>query len=434
MSAVVEVSRVWKRYRIHEFRTVYGRVRQWPRLVRELMMPAAASAPDGEFWALRDVSVEVGRGEVLGLIGPNGAGKTTLLRLIGGISGPTRGHVRVRGRIGALISVGAGFHPELTGRENIYLNSAIMGMPRREIERKFDSIVDFAEVEEFLDTPLKHYSSGMSVKLGFAIAAHLEPDVLLVDEILSVGDVRFRRKSYERMTELFRSGAAIVFVSHSMRAIERLCDRAILLDRAQLVYQGGAAEVVNYYLNEFASSAGSAVGGVARPGTGLGRPVFGPVQLERVDLLSQDGRPVDVIEFGADTTVKIRLRVVGRIESYMKCALTVSTLDDVTVASLRSPAFEGLGGGTQTISCRLDRVALLPGRYCMYVKFDIDGHRYEWPLGEIMVKTGIVYARDGSGGHGISDQAQLTHMRSYLQGEGLVFVPHSWECSRVDPD
>ena len=207
-------------------------------------------------WALRDVSVTVGTGEVVGVIGRNGAGKSTLLKILSRITRPTSGRARLRGRIGSLLEVGTGFHPELTGRDNIYLNGAILGMSRAEIRRKFDDIVEFSGVSKFIDTPVKRYSSGMYVRLAFAVAAHLEPEILLVDEVLAVGDVAFQRQCLGKMQDISRSGRTILFVSHNMPAITRLCDRALLIAEGQLVEDGPADRVVAKYLaSEFCTSA-----------------------------------------------------------------------------------------------------------------------------------------------------------------------------------
>jgi len=199
-------------------------------------------------WALRDVSFEVARGEVMGVIGRNGAGKSTLLKILSRITEPTEGRVELRGRVGSLLEVGTGFHLELTGRENIYLNGAILGMKRAEIHRKFDEIVDFAEVEQFLDTPVKHYSTGMYLRLAFAVAAHLEPEILLVDEVLAVGDVAFQKKCLGKMEEVSRGGRTVVFVSHNLPALEAICSQAVLLDGGRIVASGPAADTVRRYL------------------------------------------------------------------------------------------------------------------------------------------------------------------------------------------
>jgi lipopolysaccharide transport system ATP-binding protein len=201
------------------------------------------------FWALRNVSFEVAEGEVVGIIGRNGAGKSTLLKILSRITSPTEGHVQVRGRVGSLLEVGTGFHPELTGRENIFLSGAVIGMRRSEVVRQLDQIVDFAGIEKFLDTPIKRYSSGMFLRLAFAVAAHLEADVLLVDEVLAVGDAEFQKKCLGRMAEIGATGRTVLFVSHSMPSLLRLCPRIILLDRGGVVADGAAHEVVRTYLD-----------------------------------------------------------------------------------------------------------------------------------------------------------------------------------------
>src|SRR5262245_8429896 len=202
-----------------------------------------------EFWALKDVSFTVKRGEVLGIIGRNGAGKSTLLKILSRITEPTEGRVTIAGRVASLLEVGTGFHPELTGRENIYLNGAILGMTRREISRKFDEIVDFSGVEKFIDTPVKRYSSGMSVRLAFAVAAHIEPDILIVDEVLAVGDTEFQKKCLGKMSQVATGGRTVLFVSHNMTAVQALCGKAILLQNGQLTSMSATAAVIDLYLS-----------------------------------------------------------------------------------------------------------------------------------------------------------------------------------------
>src|SRR5215204_1445739 len=203
---------------------------------------------DGQLWALRDVSFDVRHGEVVGIIGANGAGKSTLLKILSRITEPTSGRIEIRGRLGSLLEVGAGFDPELTGRENVYLNGAILGMERSEIRRRFDEIVEFSEVRRFIDTPVKRYSSGMYMRLAFAIAAHLEPEILLVDEVLAVGDAAFQKKCLGKMGEVAHAGRTVVFVSHNMDAIRRLCPHSLLLEQGQVVAEGDSESVIARYL------------------------------------------------------------------------------------------------------------------------------------------------------------------------------------------
>src|SRR5207248_11293275 len=219
------------------------------RTAARLVGRAQGEQEQQEIWALRDVSFEVDEGEVLGVIGPNGAGKSTLLKVLTRITTPTSGRAIIRGRVGSLLEVGTGFNPELTGRENVFLNGAILGMKRREIQRKLGDIVEFSGIERFLDTPVKRYSSGMAVRLAFSVAAHLEPEILLVDEVLAVGDAEFQQRCLGRMEDLSGTGRTVVFVSHNMQTINQLCDRAIWLEGGRLHEEGEPSEVVTHYLH-----------------------------------------------------------------------------------------------------------------------------------------------------------------------------------------
>jgi lipopolysaccharide transport system ATP-binding protein len=256
--SAIEICGLGKQYRITGAAAPYRTLRD--SIVDAAMGPLRAVSPrtrrsgnkkvkTGRFWALKDVSFTVQQGSVVGIIGRNGAGKSTLLKIISRITEPTEGYVDVCGRVGSLLEVGTGFHPELSGRENILLSGSILGMRRAEILRKFDEIVAFAEVEQFVDTPVKHYSSGMYLRLAFAVAAHLEPEILLVDEVLAVGDARFQRKCMDKMQDVGQRGRTVLFVSHTMSAITRLCARAIMLDAGQVCADGPAPEVVGAYLN-----------------------------------------------------------------------------------------------------------------------------------------------------------------------------------------
>jgi lipopolysaccharide transport system ATP-binding protein len=230
-----------------------------------------------ELWALRDVSMEIRQGEVVGIIGRNGAGKSTLLKILSRITEPTLGMAEVRGRVGSLLEVGTGFHPELTGRENIYLNGSLLGMPRSDITRKFDRIVEFAELERFIDTPVKHYSSGMYMRLAFSVAAHLEPDVLVIDEVLAVGDSEFQKKCLGRMDQVSREGRTVLFVSHNMNAVQRLCTRCVLLEQGRVAAAGSTRDVLARYLASGSSALepGSWIGldDALRTGSGAARYV-----------------------------------------------------------------------------------------------------------------------------------------------------------------
>lgn len=249
-NAAIKIENLGKRYRIGG-KESYLSLRD--ALVKTAKLPyrllaGKESLKKYYFWALKDVSFEVKKGEVVGIIGRNGAGKSTLLKILSRITEPTTGRAILRGRVSSLLEVGTGFHPELTGRENVYLNGAVLGMKKREIQEKFDDIVEFSGVEKFLDTPLKRYSSGMQVRLAFSVAAYLEPEILLVDEVLAVGDVSFQRKCLDKMDKVSKEGRTVLFVSHNMPAITRLCERAVLLDEGKIIQDGPSHRVVNVYL------------------------------------------------------------------------------------------------------------------------------------------------------------------------------------------
>ena len=257
MAVAITAEELSKSYRLGQLHGAYGTLRDSLASAAHRIAHRDHRAPYEEIWALRKVSFELAEGTALGVIGRNGAGKSTLLKILTRITTPTSGRATIRGRVGSLLEVGTGFHPELTGRENVYLNGAVLGMKRREITTKFSEIVEFAGVEQFIDTPVKRYSSGMSVRLAFAVAAHLEPEVLLVDEVLAVGDAEFQRRCLGRMEDLSQSGRTVLFVSHQMQAVTQLCDRAIWLDKGEIVQEGPSSEVVAAYLQSGVASGSS---------------------------------------------------------------------------------------------------------------------------------------------------------------------------------
>jgi lipopolysaccharide transport system ATP-binding protein len=312
-----------------------------------------------EFWAVHDVSFDVGPGEALGIIGPNGAGKSTILKLLSRILRPTRGRCEVRGRAGALIEVAAGFHPDLTGRENVFLQGAIMGMKRADIARKFDEIVDFAGVSEFIDTQVKRYSSGMNARLGFAIAAHLDPDVLLIDEVLSVGDAAFQDRCVERMRELIKRGIPLVFISHNLPAVLELCTRAIVIDHGTVKFDGEPAAAIQEYrlvpwtktnkANEAASTA--------------------PVHIARTELLNERGERAAVFQSGG--ALRIRVGYEARQPmSNISIAVDIHRGDDVYCAGINTMMDKrdlGVLAGAGYVDLLIPRLNLLPGCYLISV-------------------------------------------------------------------
>lgn len=336
----------------------------WARARGRARRPAAAAGPpDGEFWALKDVSFAIRPGEVVGLIGRNGAGKSSLLKVLSRITEPTSGRAVVRGRLGSLLEVGTGFHNELTGRENIYVNGAILGMTRREIARKFDEIVAFAEMDRFLDTPVKRYSSGMYVRLAFAIAAHLELDTLLVDEVLAVGDMDFQKKCLAKMGTIAEGGRTVVFVSHNLGLVHRLCDRAILLRQGRVQYDGLAADVIQAYLRDNQSHAGR----WERP-TGQPAPTR-EVVLSRAEVIGPDGRVSGVVNCGESFRIAIEYEVVRPIPNF-EIGISLRNPEGVAVlVSLDSDTAEW-GDRTRPAAryrsvCTVPAHLLAPGTYAL---------------------------------------------------------------------
>jgi lipopolysaccharide transport system ATP-binding protein len=341
---VVSAERVAKRYRLGE-RESYGALRD--------VLAGAFTAPfrrrdhraaPTELWALDDVSFVLERGEVLGLIGANGAGKSTLLKVLSRITEPTKGRVVLRGRVGSLLEVGTGFHPELTGRENIMLNGTILGMRRAEIVRRFDEIVEFAGVQKFLDTPVKRYSSGMQVRLAFAVAAHLEPEILLVDEVLAVGDAEFQQKCLGKMRDVTREGRTVIFVSHNLAAVRSLCKRALVLSKGRLVFDGATEDAVHRYLGHGGGAAAATVEGEAlRLHVGKSKlygdePFF---ECTRIAVLDEEGVPST--EFSSDDaiTVTVDYRVFRPVPALR---VLVTLTDENQVPVLRTETLDDPGG------------------------------------------------------------------------------------------
>jgi ABC-type polysaccharide/polyol phosphate transport system ATPase subunit len=295
----IEVEHLSKRYRLGEDQFGVTLREAVAQSVRRLGRRGGRPRRD-EIWSLHDVSFQVAEGEALGVIGRNGAGKSTLLKLLSRITEPTGGVARTRGRVAALLEVGTGFHPELTGRENVYLNAAIFGMGRRAVDRRFDEIVAFAGMERFIDTPIKRYSSGMYLRLAFSVAAHLEPDILAVDEVLAVGDAEFQAKCVGRMASAEQEGRTVVFVSHNLDAIARLCPRSVWLEQGSVQALGPTAEVLNDYLGSLASRKSEAWST---------ENLQSPVALRAVTILNPLGRPVDVLRRDQPFTIEVRFSV-----------------------------------------------------------------------------------------------------------------------------
>jgi lipopolysaccharide transport system ATP-binding protein len=312
-----------------------------------------------EFWALSDVSFNVKRGEALGIIGHNGAGKSTILKLLSGITTPTTGQITINGRLAALIEVGSGFHPELTGRENIFLNGSILGMRRREIAEKLDSIIDFAGVRDFIDVPVKRYSSGMYVRLGFSIAAHLDPDILLLDEVLAVGDAGFQQKCLQRIRELERAGKTIVFISHDLTSVEALCDRALLVQQGRIIANGPPREVIAKYRQIGVNFVGGTPPAIQSGG------ITKRAEITSLKFYDKDGRETSALATGDCLTVRLECLAHERIQG---AVIDVLFYDGVGAlyCHFTSLATEGgvdLGAGHHSYEFHCPVLGLLPGTY-----------------------------------------------------------------------
>lgn len=336
--------------------------------------PAAKTASARDLWALKDVSLQIQPGEVVGVIGRNGAGKSTFLKVLSRITEPTAGRVELRGRIGSLLEVGTGFHSELTGRENIYLNGAIFGMSRREIARKFDDIVAFSEVEQFLDTPVKRYSSGMFVRLAFAVASHMEPEILLVDEVLAVGDSAFQKKCLGKMDDVSKSGRTVLFVSHNMSTILHLCERVAVFDKGRLSYLGDCEGGVKEYLSQCNGAYEGEVDLAQHPNR---RPSCTPL-LGRVQMCDANTKGVTQVMCGAPLTIEIDFLAncpvaephvaIGFDDSLGCRVFTAATyLTDSAPPALRRH---------KKLVCQLDELPLAPGRYCLTVNAGPQGDQW----------------------------------------------------------
>lgn len=354
-----------------------------------------------EFWALQDVDFQLRPGEALGVIGANGSGKSTLLKLLAGILEPDRGRIELHGRVGCLIELGAGFHPQLTGRENVFVNGAILGLSRREMNRRFDDIVAFAGVEEFLDTAVKYYSSGMFVRLGFAVAAHVEPEILLVDEVLSVGDLAFQARCLERMDSLRQAGTTFLFVSHDLSKVSRLCPQTLVLDRGRTAFLGNTAEAIDHYR----------VLSFQRAGTEPEKSHAGPeLEILAVEVLDEHGSPRESFPFGATLRLRVRYLVHRAVDAAVfnlavftaadlrQCSGFRSDLDGLEPASLRA--------GEGTFDLVLTDCPLLPNQYLVSVTIWKPGclapYAWRWHAGRFTIE----------GGEELS---------------GVCHLPHRWE-------
>ncbi len=371
----VTVEHVWKRYRLGGVGGLFSR------------------RPREDLWALRDISISVAAGQSLGIIGHNGAGKTTLLKLLARITKPTRGQVHTEGRVASLINLGAGFHQELTGRENIFLNGVILGLSRRQVRERFDEIVEFADLHTYLDTPLKRYSSGMAARLGFSVAAHVDPDVLLVDEVLSVGDVGFQDRSIRKMLSFRDSGRAILFVSHNLSAVEMMCERTIWLDHGSIRMHGDTADVVRAYLDAVDERL-------------LADAAVADADVQ-VTLAGAAGNPCDAFEYGDALHVLLK----GSALRAQRVTVTVRG-DYGPLFSARSPMTAA------ELVCVFESLPLLPGLYRVDVQLD------EWVLPQTMAAFRITTD--------LSDFGSASVVGTTKSRGGFLAVAYDWQVRSAD--
>ena len=368
-----------------------------------------------DFWALRDVSFTVQPGEVVGIVGRNGAGKSTLLKILSRIAEPTEGRAVMKGRIASLLEVGTGFHPELSGRENIYLNGSILGMKRREIAAKFDDIVAFAEVEKFLDTPVKRYSSGMYVRLAFAVAAHLEPEILIVDEVLAVGDAEFQKRCLGKMKEISEGdGRTVLFVSHNMAAVSALCSRAVLLQNGHLTVDGSPAEVIQRYLIPASFDAGAGVDLVAAPG----RPVGKDALFQSLRIRGADGSAVTTLLPGDKVALEIGIALAAPLRAPRIGVAVINARGDsvFAVATYLSPKPVERLDAASTVKVTFTLPPLYPGRYTMNISLSAEGGHF---LDVVESAAAFDVLQD--------DYLGSTH--PYFPEMGMVLVPSEWSAT-----
>ena len=372
---------------------------------------------NGTIWALKDINFTVEQGEVLGIIGKNGAGKSTLLKILSRVTAPTSGKVKVKGRIASLLEVGTGFHPELTGRENIYLNGAILGMSRKEIDRKFDEIVDFAEVEKFIDTPVKRYSSGMYVRLAFAVAAHLDPEILVVDEVLAVGDAEFQNKCLGKMGEVAGEGRTVLFVSHNMASISNLCSSATLIDHGRILGWGTTENIIEEYLAQSSAAQKSSCLDL-----NLCRPAWATPLITSIRLIDSSGESRTAFPMGADLTFELTFDTSSNLplkSPNMGVVISHSTRGIVGGVNGRmSGTLVGDRSFTSAkIYCILNSPPLLQGKYSVDIYLGDSKQDYDCLLGCITFNIDAIDIY----GSGVSPYGHL----------GVIYFESSWQVTPI---
>jgi lipopolysaccharide transport system ATP-binding protein len=429
MSTVITVENLGKKYTLHhQQREQYTALRDViantiTNLGKKLFSPSTFNPQPSteEFFALKDVSFEVKQGDRIGIIGRNGAGKSTLLKILSRITEPTTGSVRIKGRVASLLEVGTGFHPELTGRENIFLNGAILGMGRAEIKKKFDEIVYFAEIEKFLDTPVKRYSSGMYVRLAFAVAAHLDPEILIVDEVLAVGDAQFQKKCLGKMEDVSaKEGRTVLFVSHNMGAVSQLCEKGLLMVHGQIALQGNMRDIINEYMSENKKISTNTID-LSTHNHG-GHQEFS--LLRQLSIFSETMMPCTVFEMGQ--TIIFRLMVdIANERNNVEIGLKISNLMDMAIHYYVS-SWEGmklnLKKGTYTFEIKVPNIHLFPGKYLLGAWVLKDGHWSDDNVSGITIVE--IISKDITGNfHQLNIK---NNFDKYVHSGCEVYAPSSW--------
>ena len=404
---IIEIENLGKKYRIGAKRERYlslrdSIARKSRHTINVLLRKEHIQQKQDDFWALRNISFNINEGEAIGIIGRNGAGKSTLLKILSQITPPSEGKIIMRGRSASLLEVGTGFHPELSGRENIFLNGAILGMTRNEIRRKFDEIVAFAEVNKFLDTPVKRYSSGMYVRLAFAVAAHLEPEILVIDEVLAVGDASFQKKCLGKMGQVASSGRTVLFVSHNMAAIRKLCTKSILIESGTLKAAGETDSVVNNYLSMSQSSSGDDFAKRIRRGLGQHKLINVSLNSRKSDIILA-GDPLS-IHFTFNSNIKM-FRFIFTI--YNAHGVMVSYYDTYTRTDNDS-----IGVSPNTLVCHIGRLLLVPGRYFINTSLSCSGELQD----HVHSATSFQVLDNIVDGRMVNTDMQ-----------GMVALPHAWK-------
>jgi lipopolysaccharide transport system ATP-binding protein len=411
VSKSVIVEGISKSFTLHHEKERTERSRTPLARIGNLFRRQTTDEPDEVFWALKDINFEVEQGERMAIVGRNGAGKSTLLKILSRVMSPTEGRIQIRGRLSSLLEVGTGFHPDLTGRENIYLNGAVLGMTRAEVKRKFDAIVDFAEVEAFLDTPVKHYSSGMYVRLAFAVSAYLEPDIVVLDEVLSVGDAAFQQKSYAKMRELASEGRTVLFVSHSMSAVKELCESAILIERGRMTQKTRVDDAVKTYLRRAMHIHGANM----------------PLETPQLDLLAfklQQGTRKggsDTFDGGAPIDVELVYQVHEPLTNFRMGFYVKNVFGEIVTRALmadHAPERENVRPGMYRLHATLPPEFLVAGDYVMEV------HSSEFAVRDFFGSHALQPFRVGR-------PALFNPQHADEQATGLVYLDPAWRLEQL---